>query len=679
MAIVTMKKFTLVALDCDKQALYDEMIRTGCVELTESAEVEQCFRTDSTAEIKKLQESIAAVEEGIDWIDKCGQIAKKQLDKQQLSEGKGSFSQPLFEVTFDQFKGLEGTVDETFSQLNKLLDIKRKYNALQQQIEETLQLIDTLRPYLTLRNPFTFYKDTDSVFYRVGTVSEENYGNFKALFTEDSLAEYSELIATGKVRGVEVMCHKSESAIIESLERGLLDNCKFSDVDVNAVQYNAKLNKSLEGYRSESNECLLQCARQTALMRCLKLYVDYFTVKMRQCNHDDALQNTAETFVMQGFFPAENQQRVTDAIYSVTDGVVLNIDDIKEGEFAPTLNKNNKFVRSFETITNTYTPPNYHEPDPNPVMSVFYFLIFGLMTADIGYGLVLSIVGLFVASRIKQRTGMKSLLTLIGYCGFSTILWGVIYGSLFSVDLATVIPNCPDWYPLLPSPSNYPIITMIVSLALGIVHLMAGVACNAHKLATRRDAAGVIFDALIWEVFFAGVILLALKPACDMIMSNIDSALKQPQILVLANVPDMTMIGLYIIAGALVVVLLTAGRGRKGIFGKILGGFGGVYGVINYFSDIVSYVRIFGLMLSGAVFGFIINQIGQMIMTSAIGYVLAIVLYIFAHLFNLALAVLGAYVHDSRLQYVEFFGKFYEGEGQLFAPLGSGLNYTLIK
>ena len=139
------------------------------------------------------------------------------------------------------------------------------------------------------------------------------------------------------------------------------------------------------------------------------------------------------------------------------------------------------------------------------------------------------------------------------------------------------------------------------------------------------------------------------------------------------------MVGLYIIAGSLVVVALTAGRSRKGILGKAMGGFGGVYGVINYFSDIVSYVRIFGLMLSGAVFGFIINQIAAMIMTSVVGYILAIILCVFAHLFNLALAVLGAYVHNSRLQYVEFFGKFYEGEGQLFAPLGSGLTYTLIK
>lgn len=679
MAVVTMKKFTLVALAKDKQALYDGMVKTGCVQLTESQPIEQCFTTTSEAEVSRLQENIATFEEGIYWIDKCSQSIKMLLTKEQLKAGKGTFSHPLFEVTFDQFKGLEDTLDVTVQQLNQLLDGKRRFATLSQQIAETQERIDGVIPYMLLEQPFTYYHDTDSVFYRVGTVSEENFLAFSQLFKDNELAQFNEIGRTNKYIAVEVMVHKSATDVVERLSHGLLDNCKYSDVDMTAKQYLKELKKQVEQYKTEMSGIQTNAGKQTSFMKCLKLYVDYFNLRLQQCQNDDEFQKTAETFVMQGFFPKDNEQQVRDAIAEVTDSVVFNVEDIKDDEFAPTLNKNNSFVKPFEGITNTYTPQNYHEPDPNPVMSVFYFLIFGLMTADIGYGLVLAIAGLFISSRIKQNTGMKSMSKMIGICGFSTILWGVVYGSLFSIDLATVIPNCPDWYPLLPSPSNYPIITMIVSLALGILHLMAGVACNARKLATRHDSLGVIFDALVWEVFFVGVVLLAMKPACNMIMDNINDAMKQPQILALANAPDLTMVGLYIIAGSLVVVALTAGRSRKGILGKAMGGFGGVYGVINYFSDIVSYVRIFGLMLSGAVFGFIINQIAAMIMTSVVGYILAIILCVFAHLFNLALAVLGAYVHNSRLQYVEFFGKFYEGEGQLFAPLGSGLTYTLIK
>lgn len=679
MAVVTMKKFTLVALAKDKQALYDGMVKTGCVQLTESQPIEQCFTTTSEAEVSRLQENIATFEEGIDWIDKCSQSIRMLLTKEQLKAGKGTFSHPLFEVTFDQFKGLEDTLDVTVQQLNQLLDGKRRFATLSQQIAETQERIDGVIPYMLLEQPFTYYHDTDSVFYRVGTVSEENFLAFSQLFKDNELAQFNEIGRTNKYIAVEVMVHKSATDVVERLSHGLLDNCRYSDVDMTAKQYLKELKKQVEQYKLDISAIQTNAGKQTPFMKCLKLYVDYFNLRLQQCQNDDEFQKTAETFVMQGFFPKDNEQQVRDAIAEVTDSVVFNVEDIKDDEFAPTLNKNNSFVKPFEGITNTYTPQNYHEPDPNPVMSVFYFLIFGLMTADIGYGLVLAIAGLFISSRIKQNTGMKSMSKMIGICGFSTILWGVVYGSLFSIDLATVIPNCPDWYPLLPSPSNYPIITMIVSLALGILHLMAGVACNARKLATRHDSLGVIFDALVWEVFFVGVVLLAMKPACNMIMDNINDAMKQPQILALANAPDLTMVGLYIIAGSLVVVALTAGRSRKGILGKAMGGFGGVYGVINYFSDIVSYVRIFGLMLSGAVFGFIINQIAAMIMTSVVGYILAIILCVFAHLFNLALAVLGAYVHNSRLQYVEFFGKFYEGEGQLFAPLGSGLTYTLIK
>ena len=130
---------------------------------------------------------------------------------------------------------------------------------------------------------------------------------------------------------------------------------------------------------------------------------------------------------------------------------------------------------------------------------------------------------------------------------------------------------------------------------------------------------------------------------------------------------------------SLLIVVFTAGRKEK-FFGKIVKGFGTVYGIINYASDILSYARVYGLMLSGAVIAQIISSYSvDFIASGNIGLIaLAVLLMVVGHTFNIVIGLLGAYIHDARLQYVEFYGRFFEGEGELFSPLGSKHKYIYL-
>ena len=247
---------------------------------------------------------------------------------------------------------------------------------------------------------------------------------------------------------------------------------------------------------------------------------------------------------------------------------------------------------------------------------------------------------------------------MFGMGGFSAMIFGVLFNSYFCYSL-------PFYQAVIPNPSDFPMITIALSLAIGVLHIATGFISNAIKALSRKDILGAIFDGFLWAIFIVGLGLGISNMIFEMMSSNMPESWQG------IVFPDLAPVGLTIMAVCLVIVLFTGGRNEKGIFKKVVGGLGGIYGVINYFSDLISYVRIFGILLSGVVFGSIINDLA-----STLG-VIAPFLLIFAHAFNLILSCLSIYVHNARLQYVEYFGKFFEGEGRLFKPLGSDLNYTI--
>ena len=308
-------------------------------------------------------------------------------------------------------------------------------------------------------------------------------------------------------------------------------------------------------------------------------------------------------------------------------------------------------------------------------MAFFYSLFMGFIIGDWGYGLLMVLGGGFLWWKNRKRpTGLSRLAGSFACGGIFALLWGGLFNSFFGAALfpTTVMPNPQNGKCLfvgIQIPS-----VLFFAMLVGVVHLCAAYACKAAQCFFRKQIVDGILDGVIWAIFSVGVIVLlvgfvefspAIDPDYSLTFKGADYGL----------VP----IGGILAGGTLLIAVLTAGRKEK-FFGKFTKGFATVYGIINYVSDILSYARLYGLMLSGAVIAGIISGYGVDFLTggNALLAVLGVVILIIGHAFNLVMNLLGAYIHDARLQYVEFYGKFYEGEGELFAPIGSKRKYIRL-
>ena len=665
MAIVTMKRLTLLALTADKEKIYDELARSQSVQLKRSADIDSCVSVSQSLELEKVIERSSRVEEAIRYVtEEVGtyNVEHKRDKASQVILPKNSFARPKSEIDFDYFLSfgshaevIERSLDELFSLRDTVFGLLADKAAKQAEYKNYLPLREL--PHAT-----TWYKSTESAIVQLSTIPTSELERLNSL-TETFETVNCEVVDSSSSTAVVVaVAHRSESDFFEKAVALGLNKCSVvSDILPRWVLEG--IERQLNGIDEQLAATRKQIANFAKEIPTWKIYVDYLELQSKKLMADSDLQQTASTFVLEAFYPAEAEERVEKSIRSVTNDIVLTFHDIGEEEFAPTLIRSNKLVRPFEFVTNAYSSPEYHEIDPNPVMAVFYFIIFGLMVADIGYGLLLLAAGLFVSFAIKQQTGIKTMLQLFGLCGVSAIVVGALFGSFFSYSLYDGV---------IPDPSEYPMVMMIISLMFGVIHIVAGIGCNmAVKIKHKQKLAAWLAD-FPWIIVFVAFILAIFNGALDMANYEPYEVLRLPTM--------VSQIALYVCLAALAVAIVCAGLGTKGILGKAMKSFGSAYGIINYFSDIMSYIRVFGLMLSSAIMGTVINTLAGMIMGGGgIGYVLAAVVLIFAHMFNLVMGILSVYIHNGRLQYVEFFGKFYTGDGALFTPFGSDTRYTIVK
>jgi V/A-type H+-transporting ATPase subunit I len=204
---------------------------------------------------------------------------------------------------------------------------------------------------------------------------------------------------------------------------------------------------------------------------------------------------------------------------------------------------------------------------------------------------------------------------------------------------------------------NNPLEMLGLSIGIGLFQILFGMGISMAQKFKNGRAIDALLDILPWHIFFLGIILMVVSMLLGF---------------------DLGGIPTYLMIAALAVIVLFGGRSKKGVAGKILGGLSGLYKVVGFLSDLLSYSRLFGLALAGGVIAMVFNLLGGLLMGSIISIPFAIVIFLVGHIFNIAINLLGTYVHDSRLQYIEFFSRFYSGEGYLFAPLGSVTKYTTI-
>ena len=478
-------------------------------------------------------------------------------------------------------------------------------------------------------NRWDFFKDYTSRVKQGFINFEENESGHHVLLyldKEDSNKQLTQLERFGFVVKELPVIDETFSDYIKSKEKIINDN----KVKINALE--SKLNKLADEKEIEFEILVDQMLSQKE--RKLVIY-----------------NETNADVIFDGWISNDHAGDLQSIVKKVTLEYQLEFEEPTKFDNVPTLLQNNKFVQPFESITNSYSVPNYREIDPNPIMSIWYCILFGLMFGDIGYGLLL-LIGTGVILKYKKPKGeFGSTVKIFFYASFATILAGIVYGSLFGVNLVGIVGNWfgKTWEPLL-DPMYDPITMLIFSLGVGVLQLITGLVMRIVLSIKQKDIISGLSDGLSWLLILLGLSAFAVSLAGDSFK-------------VLSNV------GIVLIILGLAALLIFGGMKKKGVFGKIFGGLGGVAGITTYLSDILSYSRVLALALSSTVIAFTFNLLAGLIQGSFIGFVLSLVVYFIGHAFNFAISLLSAYVHGNRLQYLEFYNRFYQGGGYLFKPL----------
>lgn len=374
----------------------------------------------------------------------------------------------------------------------------------------------------------------------------------------------------------------------------------------------------------------------------------------------------SRSFFISGYVPAGKAAALKDSLEKKYT-VCVSLEETGPEEAAPVLLKNNAFAAPTESVVESYGLPGSGEVDPTGIMAIFYYFLFGLMLSDAGYGLIM-VIGCAIAliKFPKMSKGLKKTMTMFFWCGVSTTIWGFLFGGFFgdAVDVIAhtffgVAPEVTVLKPLWFAPLDNPMRLLVYSFAFGVAHLFVGLGIKGYQLLKQGKVMDFISGVLAWYCLLIGLILMLLPS--DIFASIAGSPIVLPEVLISAG-------KILAVVGALG-LLFFAAWDRKNIGLRLALGAYELYGVTSWLSDILSYSRLLALGLATGVIASVINAMAAMGGSSIFGGIIFILIFLLGHVLNMAINLLGAYVHTNRLQYVEFFGKFYDGGGEEYTPL----------
>ncbi|MEI5992106.1 hypothetical protein A5881_003662 [Enterococcus termitis] len=375
------------------------------------------------------------------------------------------------------------------------------------------------------------------------------------------------------------------------------------------------------------------------------------------------LLNTTYFFIMQGWIPVDEKRELTSALEDTlpNNEVYIAFDQPTATEIQtdiPVKLKNNSLVTPFEMLTEMYSLPKYDEIDPTPIITPFYMVFFGMMVADIGYGLLMLFGALLALKFLVLPRGMKRFADFFLILSFPTIIWGVIYGSIFGEALPKVLFGIQLPFPILSTTEDVNTI-LILSVIFGFIQLLTGLMVNGIELTKRKRYLDSISESFAWQGLLVGILIIVL----GMLVFDNDG-------LVTAGI-------VVAVISALSIVIVPIIQTKSKVKGLAKGLYG-LYGLTSYIGDLVSYTRLMALGISGGSIAAAFNMLVAF-MPPVARFTVGILLIIALHALNLFLSLLSAYVHGARLQYVEFFGKFYSGGGRAFKPLKTEEKYMNIE
>lgn len=636
--IVPMKKLTLAALLEHREAILQALQSICAVQLISIGEGEQ----SSAAAEGRVQRLQSAEELLKPYAGKAGFGPKPEATRQELEED----IQPALEICAE-LEGLQRRIAQNSSDTEK----------------RRLQL-GSLLPWADMTDPLETVRSTASLKVMTGTVPAEGV---KALMETGALVQ---LYGGDKERAALVICPNEEYAGIAPSIRatGFQEKC-FGDIRGTASENIQRLRTEIEALEAERAQLEARLAAFAPKREEIRRALDGAAIDRDREQSKEALAHTNTAFLLTGWVREDMTEKVRREIEKITDVYYLAFEDPSEGDAVPTVLKNSRLITPYEAVTNLYSLPAYGTIDGTPLMAPFYFIFFGMMLSDTVYGAVLALGAWAFLKYIKPRGMMENLAKVLLMGGISTIFMGLLFGTCAGVSWPVIFRGTAleNTFPIIDSSAD-PIAMLALCAAMGIIQMFYAVFIAAYSCIKHRDWAGAIVDNLSWVFIITGLLLMAAP------------SLGLPAALGTA--------GKWMAIGFAAVVLLFAGRSKKNVAGRLMSGAGKLYDVTSWLGDVLSYARIFALGLSTGVIGLVLNTLcWDMLFASfkgnpvlmVVGFIIVTVLSVALHAFMMAISTLGCFVHSARLQYVEFFGKFYEAGGKAFKPLRYETKYVNVK
>ena len=632
-----MKHLRLVGLESEREALLRALQDMGCVEVSgvdgaEDALQEGFARPDDRA-LLSSQEHARSYRTALAVLDRYAP-EKKGMFRKRAAVAREEFfsaeSEQAARAAADELNAMQRRLGEIESERTK---------------EETLRA--SLVPWLTLDVPLD--REDSALCAAFGTVGaavpDEALNAACAGF--GGLALWQQASADRALRYLFIACHECvrEAAMAALREVG------FSPVSFRGLHGTAKENDEaaqarLNALRKEREEIEQRIASLGGKREALLEASDRAAITLRREEAKSRLVGTDKVFLLEGWLPADRCAALEKALEPFTCAIETREPTEDEYPQVPVQLKNNKLTRPLNMVTEMYSLPAYGTLDPNPLMAPFFILFYGIMMADMGYGLLMMIASVIISKKYRPKGTSGELFSLLGLCGLSTFIMGALTGGFFGDFLtqlvAIVSPGTVFTLPKLFDPLDDLTMILIGSMALGVVQIITGMAISLIEKCKRKKFLDAFFEEVTWWLVFVGIALLALGKGAAVLYVSIALVLLGP---IVQN---------------------------KG-WGKLTGVFGSVYNhVTGYFGDILSYTRLMALMLAGSVIAQVFNMLAAMP-----GNVVAfIIISMLGNAMNFGLNLLGCYVHDLRLQCLEFFNKFYVDGGKPFRPMTLDTEYV---
>ncbi|MDK0979203.1 V-type ATP synthase subunit I [Clostridium perfringens] len=645
MAIVKMNKFTLLAFESEKEKLLKKIQSSSEVEFinlqdeekVEGNEVfESLSKDDLDAETTLIEENVSKTRSALDFLK---EFVAEVGGLKALKAGKESLTLDELEVKVEN-----SNWEVVYSEVKKM---ERELATLENEKTKLLGEIEILEPWQSFDAPLGELNSFEKVVTFLGVISSQNLENMKNEIESEFKESYIEVISnTDQDSYVFVMTMKERAEEMDEV----LKNFGFSAFQ---TKYKEKASVLVEEFKLKIKEIEAQKADLRGVLsnyreekRTLELAYEYYSNILLRKEASENFLKTDRVVVIQGWVPKNDNSSLEGIIQSsVGDMYYLEFEEVKEEEVAevPVKLHNKGPAAAFDSITEMYSLPRYDEIDPTPLLTPFYLIFFGMMVADLGYGLVLFAGSLLAMKLLNLDEAQEKFAKFFMYLSIATTVAGAVFGTAFGFELPFGLIN----------PSRDTNLLLILSVGFGVVQIFFGLFIKAYMLIRDKQYLYALFDVGSWIMLLIGLPMLFFDG-------------------------PISLVGKVLAIVGSILIILTQGRDEETKGAQIGQGLYALYGITGYVGDLVSYTRLMALGIAGGSIAAALNLIIGMFPGIAV-IIVGPLFFIAAHTFNMLLSLLGAYVHTARLQYVEYFSKFYEGGGKAFTPFRTINKFITIK